>query len=34
MQQGKIDMTSEVDYDAAVWEGLDNMAELFARKRR
>jgi ribose transport system substrate-binding protein len=33
MRQGKIDMTSEVNYDAAVWEGLDNMAELFARKR-
>jgi ribose transport system substrate-binding protein len=33
MRKGDIDMTSEVNYDAGVWIGIDNMAELFARKR-
>jgi len=32
MRKGDIDFTSEVNYDAGVWIGIDNMAELFARK--
>jgi ABC-type sugar transport system substrate-binding protein len=32
MRKGDIDFTSEVNYDAGVWIGMDNMAELFARK--
>lgn len=31
MRKGDIDITSEVNYDAAVWVGMDNMAEFFAR---
>jgi ABC-type sugar transport system substrate-binding protein len=34
MQQGKIDMTSEANYDAGVWEGINNIAEFFARKTK
>lgn len=34
MRQGKIDMTSEANYDAGVWEGIDNLAEFFARKTK
>lgn len=33
MRKGDIDMTSDVNYDAGVWEGIDNMAEFFARRR-
>ncbi len=33
MRRGDIDMTSDVNYDAGVWEGIDNMAEFFARRR-
>jgi ABC-type sugar transport system substrate-binding protein len=33
MRKGDIDMTSEVNYDAGVWIGIDNMAEFFARKK-
>jgi ABC-type sugar transport system substrate-binding protein len=33
MRKGDIDFTSEVNYDAGVWIGIDNMAEFFARKR-
>jgi ribose transport system substrate-binding protein len=33
MRKGDIDMTSEVNYDAGVWIGIDNMAEFFARQR-
>jgi ABC-type sugar transport system substrate-binding protein len=32
MRQGDIDATSEVNYDAAVWEGIDALAEFFSRK--
>ncbi|HEY4277418.1 MAG TPA: sugar ABC transporter substrate-binding protein [Conexibacter sp.] len=32
MRKGDIDMTSEVNYDAGVWIGIDNMAEFFARR--
>jgi ribose transport system substrate-binding protein len=32
MRRGSIDMTSEVNYDAGVWIGIDNMAEFFARR--
>jgi ABC-type sugar transport system substrate-binding protein len=32
MRTGAIDMTSEVNYDAGVWIGIDNMAEFFARQ--
>lgn len=32
MRKGDIDMTSEVNYDAGVWIGADNMAEFFARR--
>jgi ABC-type sugar transport system substrate-binding protein len=31
MREGDIDATSEVNYDAAVWEGIDSLAEYFAR---
>lgn len=33
MRKGDIDMTSEVNYDAGVWIGIDNMAEFFARQK-
>ncbi|MDO8187833.1 substrate-binding domain-containing protein [Conexibacter sp. JD483] len=32
MRKGDIDMTSEVNYDAGVWIGADNLAEFFARR--
>lgn len=32
MRKGDIDMASEVNYDAGVWIGIDNMAEFFARR--
>jgi ABC-type sugar transport system substrate-binding protein len=32
MAQGAIDMTSEVNYDAAVWEGIDGIAQELARE--
>jgi len=32
MEQGAIDMTSEVNYDAAVWEGIDGIAQELARE--
>ncbi|QEC48099.1 substrate-binding domain-containing protein [Baekduia soli] len=32
MRQGKIDMTSEANYDASDWIAVDQMAEYFARK--
>jgi len=31
MRQGAIDITSEVNYDAAAWMGIDQIAENFAR---
>lgn len=33
MRKGEIDLVSEVNYDAGVWIGMDNMAEFFARNR-
>jgi hypothetical protein len=31
MRQGAIDFTSEVNYDASVWMGMDQLAEHWAR---
>jgi ABC-type sugar transport system substrate-binding protein len=33
MRKGEIDMISEVNYDAAVWEGIDGIAQELARKQ-
>jgi len=33
MRKGEIDMVSEVNFDAAVWEGIDGIAQELARKQ-